>query len=104
MSNKEGRRRDAVTHVVFEGARSAAVMLCALTVAHVGLQRFSPWYQGLSIYPKRIVFACGLIGSFWFPAQLAAGRNVQAHAALDAAALEAEDDAHRRALAARVKD
>lgn len=96
------RRRGAVAHVVAEGSKASGAALVVLATAHVALTRWAPRYRALNSYVKRIGFACGVVGAFWFTAQLAAGRNVQGDMMRDAEAVELEDDAHRRAMEARL--
>ena len=95
------RRRAAVAAVVVEGGKACATAVAVMAAAHVALTRWAPRYRALDPYGKRIAFACGAIGSFWFTAQITAGRNVQGDMMRDAEAVELDDATHRRALDVR---
>lgn len=92
------RKAEAVTTGATAGAVGAAAAMAVAGGAHLLLTATVPAYRAASVYPKRIAAAVAVALNTGFQSHHAALQLAQRYNDLDAAALEAEDDAAREAV------
>jgi hypothetical protein len=100
---RERRGKEAGQIAVVTGAKAAAMATGAVLAVHlVGTMFYAKSYASVPVYPKRIVAACFVVGSYTFQSQLAHSNAVLRYNEEDARRREQLDNETRmqRRLAA----
>lgn len=94
------RGKEAGDAAVRAGATASAIAAVSVAAIHALGSAFLPAYRALPVYPKRIVAACLVVGSYTFRSQLTHNEIVTRYNETDAEAREQRDMEMRRAFRA----